>query len=185
MPTPSIQLRPATPDDVPALLSLMDSVHAWLITQGRSEQWGTVPFSRIPGFPGRVTDWTRQGVITLAERADRCVGMLAAAPGTPPRIPAGAVPGGSLFIHTVMADRGPGGHGVGSALLEEAERLARAHDAPALALDHWADSPELGRIYEKYGYGKTVEYTDEHDGKPVRNTVRVRYLNTNGARRLD
>ncbi len=105
--------------------------------------------------------------------------MLAAAPMTPPRIPAATVPDGSLFIHTVMTDRGPGGHGVGTALLEEAERLARAHHAPALALDHWAGSPELGRIYDEHGYAKVAEYTDEHD-EPVRNTVRVRHLSATG-----
>ncbi|MEQ4720691.1 GNAT family N-acetyltransferase [Nonomuraea sp. B19D2] len=176
MPRPSLELRPATADDVSALLTLMDSVHAWLVARGRPEQWGAVPFSRIPGFPDRIADWTRQGVITLAERDGRCVGMLAAAPMVPPRVPAGAVPEGSMFIHTVMTDRGPDGQDVGAALLEEAERLAQAHGAPALALDHWADSPELGRIYDEHGYVKITEYTDDQDGKPVRNAVRIRYL---------
>jgi GNAT superfamily N-acetyltransferase len=180
MPNPSIRLRPATTGDVPALLTLMDSVHAWLIARDRSEQWGTVPFSRIPGFPDRVADWTRQGVVTLAERDGRCVGMLAAAPMIPPRIPATAVPGGSMFIHTVMTERGPDGHGAGSALLEEAERLARAHNAPALALDHWAGSPELGHIYDARGYVQVAEYADEQDGKTVRNAVRVRCLGAAG-----
>ncbi|RJL35819.1 GNAT family N-acetyltransferase [Bailinhaonella thermotolerans] len=176
MPLPAALLRPATSEDVPALLSLMDSVHAWLLARGRPEQWGTVPFSRIPGFPDRVADWTRQGVITLAERDGRCVGLLAAAPMTPPRVPAGAVPEGSMFIHTVMTDRGPGGRGVAPALLAEAERLARACDAPALALDHWAGSPELARVYEAQGYARVTDYTDDQSGTPVRNTVRVRPL---------
>ncbi|TKK83782.1 GNAT family N-acetyltransferase [Herbidospora galbida] len=169
-------LRPATADDVTALLTLMDSVHAWLLARGRPGQWGTVPFSRIPGFPDRIADWTRQNVITLAERDGRCVGMLAAAPVIPPRIPAGAVPDGSMFIHTVMTDRGPAGRGVGAALLHEAERLARVHGAPALALDHWAGSPELGRLYEEHGYGTVAEYTEEQAGGPTRNVVRVRPL---------
>ncbi|MFC4062875.1 GNAT family N-acetyltransferase [Planomonospora corallina] len=154
----------------------MDSVHAWLIARDRPEQWGTVPFSRIPGFPDRVADWTRQNVITLAERDSRCVGMLAAAPMIPPRIPTGTVPDGSMFIHTVMTERGPAGHGVGAALLKEAERLARAHGAPALALDHWADSPELSRLYEEHGYIKVAEYTDEQAGNPIRNAVRIHSL---------
>ncbi|MFI9551076.1 GNAT family N-acetyltransferase [Nonomuraea endophytica] len=173
MATLPVHLRPATPDDVPALLALMDSVHAWLIAQDLPEQWGTVPFSRIPGFPGRVAEWTGLGVVTLAERDSRQVGMLAAAPATPPRIPSATVPDGSMFIHTVMTDRGPAGRGVGSALMAEAERLARTHGAPALALDHWADSPVLGRLYDEHGYNKVAEYFDEHD---VRTTVRVRLL---------
>lgn len=106
--------------------------------------------------------------------------MLAAAPMVPPRIPAGTVPGGSMFIHTLMTDRGPGGQGAGAALLTEAERLARAHGAPALALDHWAGSPELGRLYDEHRYVKVTEYTGEQDGEPVRNAVRVRFLGTPG-----
>ncbi|MEU4829231.1 GNAT family N-acetyltransferase [Streptosporangium sp. NPDC023615] len=176
MPRSSPGLRPATADDVTALLVLMDSVHAWLIARGRPEQWGTVPFSHIPGFPGRVADWARRNVVTMAERDGRCVGMLAAALTVPPRIPAGTVPDGSMFIHTVMTDRGPGGRGAGAALLKEAERLARSHGAPALALDHWAGSPELNRLYDEHGYVKVTEYTDEQAGEPIRNTVRVRPL---------
>ncbi|GLW07871.1 hypothetical protein Misp01_30010 [Microtetraspora sp. NBRC 13810] len=181
MPRSSLELRPATVADVAALLTLMDSVHAWLITRNRPEQWGTVPFSRIPGFPDRVTEWTRQDVITLAERDGRCVGLLATAPVIPPRIPAGTVPDGSMFIHTVMTDRGPDGHGVGTALLKEAERLAQAHGAPALALDHWAGSPELDHLYAKHGYVKVTEYTDEQAGQPTRNAVRVHSLHSPAA----
>jgi hypothetical protein len=110
VPDRQISLRQATADDTPALLSLMDSVLEWLVAHGRSDQWGTVPFSQIPGFPKRVTDWVSQGVITLAERNGKCVGFLAAAPLVPPRIPTGLVPEGSMFVHTVMSDRGPRWH---------------------------------------------------------------------------
>ncbi|WP_067800164.1 GNAT family N-acetyltransferase [Actinomadura formosensis] len=176
MPDHPLHLRQATTSDVPALLALMDSVLKWLVAQGRPQQWGRVPFSQQPGFPDRVADWTSQGVITIAERDGECVGLLAAAPMVPPRIPAGVVPDGSMFIHTVMTDRGSAGRGAGSALLTHAEHLARAHGAPALALDHWAGSPELGRIYDEHGYLPVAEYTDEQDGGTVRNLVRVRHL---------
>jgi GNAT superfamily N-acetyltransferase len=173
MPDHRIDLRQATADDIPDLLVLMDSILEWLVAQGRSEQWGTVPFSQIPGFPGRVTDWVSQGVITLAERNGKCVGLLAAAPVVPPRIPAGLIPAGSIFVHTVMSDRGPEGRGVGSVLMNEAELRARTQKAPALALDHWAGSAELARIYDQRGYVKVAEYDEEQGGRSVRNAVRV------------
>ncbi|WP_248962118.1 GNAT family N-acetyltransferase [Sphaerisporangium perillae] len=173
MPDRQINLRQATADDTPALLSLMDSVLEWLVAHGRTEQWGTVPFSQIPGFPERVTDWVSQDVITLAERNGKCVGLLAAAPLIPPRIPTGLVPEGSMFVHTVMSHRGPDGRDVGSALMNEVERRARTHKAPALALDHWAGSAELARIYDKRGYVKVAEYTADQGEKTVRNVVRV------------
>ena len=171
-----ITLRPARAGDEPAMLALMDGVLDWLVAHGRSEQWGTVPFSEIPDFPENVGGWVKQGVITLAERNGRCVGLLAVAPLIPPRIPAGLLPAGTFFIQTVMSDRGPDGQGVGSALMDEAERLARQSQAPALALDHWAESAELDHVYAARGYIKVAEYDDTQDDKPKRNSVRVLHL---------
>ncbi|UBU08295.1 GNAT family N-acetyltransferase [Nonomuraea gerenzanensis] len=171
-----ITLRPATPHDIPALLALMDSVLAWLVARGRTEQWGTVPFSRIPGFPELFTTWTAQGAITTAERATTCVGLLALAPTPPPRIPPSLIPDGALFIHTVMSARGPSGQGVGRALLEEAARQAESSGAPAVGLDHWAESAELDRIYEQHGFVKAGTCEETKDGRTTLNTVRVRHL---------
>jgi GNAT superfamily N-acetyltransferase len=170
-----IRLRVATTADLPAVLELMDAVLGWLVARDRPQQWGDVPFSRIPGFPGRVAEWVAQDVITLAERGTDCVGILAIAAVVPPRIPAGLVPAGSMFVHTVMTERGSRGRGVGSLLMREAERRARAVCAPAVALDHWAGSDELHRIYREHGYTAVGEYDDDRQaGAPkVRNVVRV------------
>ncbi|MDG4824853.1 GNAT family N-acetyltransferase [Asanoa sp. WMMD1127] len=171
-----IRLRVAAPADLPRLLELMDSVLSWLVARGRTQQWGDVPFSRIPGFPDRVADWIAQRVITLAERGTDCVGILAMAPVVPQRIPAGLVPASAMFVHTVMTERGPRGRGVGSLLMQEAERQARAASAPAVALDHWAGSDELQRIYHKHGYTPVGEYNDERANAPTRNVVQVLHL---------
>ncbi|WP_052423226.1 GNAT family N-acetyltransferase [Nonomuraea candida] len=171
-----LTLRPATTRDVPALLSLMDSILAWLVARGRTEQWGTVPFSRIPGFENNLTEWTSRGVITVAERGGAPVGVLALAPAVPPHIPSGLLPPGALFVHTVMSARGPAGRGAGEALLREASRRAEAQGAPGVGLDHWAGSPELDRIYDRHGYVKVGEYKSEKDGRAVLNTVRIRHL---------
>ncbi|MEV1003132.1 GNAT family N-acetyltransferase [Nonomuraea sp. NPDC050202] len=172
-----LTLRPATTQDIPALLALMDSVLTWLVARGRTEQWGTVPFSRLPGFPELFTGWTSQGAITTAERGGPCVGLLALAPAPPPRIPPGLIPEGALFIHTIMSARGPTGRGVGRALLAEAARQARAHGAPALGLDHWAGSAELDQIYDKHGFVKAGECEGGKAGPTTTlNTVRARHL---------
>ncbi|GAA2208347.1 GNAT family N-acetyltransferase [Nonomuraea monospora] len=171
-----ITVRPATTHDIPALLTLMDSVLTWLVARGRAEQWGTVPFSRIPGFPDLFTGWTAQGAVTTAERGDTCVGLLALAPAPPPRIPRGLIPDDAAFIHTVMSVRGPSGRGVGRALLEEAAHRAEASGAPALGLDHWAGSAELDRVYDQHGFVKVGTCEDHANGRPTLNTVRVRPL---------
>ncbi|MGR6918888.1 GNAT family N-acetyltransferase [[Actinomadura] parvosata] len=173
-----LTLRPATTQDVPALLALMDSILTWLVAQGRPQQWGTVPFSRMPGFPELFASWVSQGAITTAQRDGTCVGLLALAQAPPPHIPPELIPADALFIHTVMSARGASGRGVGQALLHEAERQARACGAPALGLDHWAGSRELDRIYDKHGFTKTGEYENTEDGRTTHNTVRVRHLLT-------
>jgi GNAT superfamily N-acetyltransferase len=169
-------LRPATAQDLTALLSLMDSILGWLVERGRTEQWGAVPFSQIPGFPQRFQEWTSQGAITVAERGGTPVGLLALAPAVPPHIPPGLLPQNTLFVHVIMSDRGPAGQGVGQALLEEASRRAEAHQAPGVALDHWAGNADLDRIYDKHGYVKVGEYTVEKDGRTTLNTVRILHL---------
>jgi hypothetical protein len=46
-----------------------------------------------------------------------------------------------------------------------------------LALDHWAGSDELHRIYREHGYTTVGEYDDGQAGAPnVRNVVRVLHL---------
>lgn len=171
-----IEVRTAEAADVPAMLELMDGVLNWLVARGRTEQWGPVPFSAIPGFPERLAGWAGQGAVTLAERDGACVGVIAVGPDVPPRVPVGMVPAGSMFIHTVLTERGPAGHGVADALIGHAERAARGRGAPALALDHWAGSPELDRVYAVKGYAELGHCEDDGPEGTVRNTVRARPL---------
>ncbi|MEV0617394.1 GNAT family N-acetyltransferase [Nonomuraea sp. NPDC050404] len=169
-------LRPATAQDLTALLALMDSILGWLVARGRTEQWGAVPFSQMPGFPERFTEWTSQGAITVAERGGNPVGLLALAPAVPPHIPSGLLPRGALFVHVIMSDRGPAGQGVGQALLAEASRRAEARQAPGVGLDHWAGNADLDRVYDKHGYVKVGEYEVNDDGRTALNSVRIRHL---------
>jgi len=40
-----ISMREGGPDDVPAILGMLDSCVEWLVEQGRTGQWGTEPHS--------------------------------------------------------------------------------------------------------------------------------------------
>ena len=48
--------RIATGDDTEAVVALYDEAVAWLAASGRSDQWGTTPFS---ARPDAVADWRR------------------------------------------------------------------------------------------------------------------------------
>lgn len=174
-----LTIRKAAPADAPVLLALMETVQRWLSDQDRTEQWGSTPFTRIPGFTERFARWVDQGVITVAERNGRAVGVMAAAPAVPSQVPSGTAPEGSLFIHTVLTDRDAPGRGVGAVLMAEAERQARRIEAPAIALAHWAGSEELSSVYRGYGFDVAGEYDEpESGGRATRQVLRVKLLPT-------
>ncbi|MFF7895340.1 hypothetical protein ACFZDI_26285 [Streptomyces sp. NPDC007907] len=43
-----ITIRDGWPDDLPAILGMLDSRVEWLVSQGRTGQWGTKPLSQSP-----------------------------------------------------------------------------------------------------------------------------------------
>ncbi|WP_258563535.1 acyltransferase domain-containing protein, partial [Streptomyces phytophilus] len=47
-----MKIRTGGPADAPAVLALLDAAVAWLTAQGRTEQWGTEPFSGLPDLGG-------------------------------------------------------------------------------------------------------------------------------------
>jgi GNAT superfamily N-acetyltransferase len=166
-----LSLRPATADDVEPLFALVDSVVAWLVARGRAEQWGAQPLSDSPEFRERTAQAVAAGLVTLAVRDDTLVGAILLAESYPDYVPAGLVPDGALYVHTLVSDRTSAGAGAGALLLDHARASAEAAGIP-LALDHWAGSPELATLYEKAGFAEVGEFSLDH-GTPWPGTVRV------------
>jgi GNAT superfamily N-acetyltransferase len=161
-----IRIREGGPDDIPAILGMLDSSVEWLVSQGRTGQWGTRPLSESPKTVESVARYVDEGDVFIAE-----VGGVPAAtltltdaagaylshlppPGEPER-----------YIHWLASDRRFKGHGVGSALLAHAVEETRRAGVSLLRVDCYAgDDGKLVRYYESNGFTRTEAYT-AGDGK--------------------
>lgn len=149
-----MQIAPATRADVPEILILFDEAVAWLEEQGLSGQWGTTPFSRLPGMSDRFGLWIEHQALFTARMSGELVGVLAVSP----RFPVYALnhlegcPGPAHYLEAFTTKRQHGGRGIGFTLLRWAERFARQRGADHLLLDCWADNAGLCAYYQRAGF---------------------------------
>jgi len=60
-----VALRRATVDDAPTLVALYDEAVAWLAGRGRTDQWGSTPFSELPDVVALIRSRTAVGTFTV------------------------------------------------------------------------------------------------------------------------
>ncbi|MER5433127.1 GNAT family N-acetyltransferase [Streptomyces sp. NPDC002588] len=160
-----ITIRDGGPDDVPAILGMLDSCVEWLVAQGRTGQWGTEPLSRSPRTVESVVRYAREGTVYIAEigGAPAATLTLTDAPGPylshlpPPGEP-------ERYIHWLASDRRFKGSGAGAALLEHAAEETRRVGVGLLRVDCYAgDDRRLVAFYEANGFAPTEAYTGTGD----------------------
>ncbi|MER6787536.1 GNAT family N-acetyltransferase [Streptomyces sp. NPDC000658] len=156
-----ITIREGGPDDVPVMLGMLDSSVEWLVSQGRTRQWGTAPLSQRAGTVDSVARYAAEGEVFLAEAdgVPAAALILTDAPGAylahlpPPGEP-------ERYIHWLASDRRFRGHGVGSALLDHAAEATRRAGVSLLRVDCYAgDDRKLVAYYEANGFAPTQAYT--------------------------
>ncbi|MGE0395062.1 MAG: GNAT family N-acetyltransferase [Vicinamibacterales bacterium] len=165
---PPLTFRAAAPADAPAIVALVESAY-----RGEASRAG----------------WTTEADLLDGQRTDEA-GVLAAIAGPGERIVL-ACDGDALVGSVLLRDEGHGsaytgmlavrpplqGHGVGRALLQEAERMARSElRATTMRMTVIAQRAELLAWYERLGYRPTGEresfpYGDERFGRPRRNDL--------------
>ncbi|WP_214412605.1 GNAT family N-acetyltransferase [Sphaerisporangium fuscum] len=139
--------------DVPAVLKMFDSAVAWLVGQGRTGQWGSVPFSQLPERIELVTDQASSGGMRIAEVDGRPAGCLVVGSAMP-YVPPAAEP--ELYVRVLVIDQAFAGRGVGSALLRRAREEAVEQGLPLLRVDCYAgDDGRLVKYYESQGFTRT------------------------------
>ncbi|MFJ9536975.1 GNAT family N-acetyltransferase [Streptomyces sp. NPDC101225] len=155
-----ITIREGGPDDVPAILAMLDSCVEWLTAQGRTQQWGSKPLSRHERTVASVVGYMDEGVTYLAEADGTPAATLTLtdAPGAylshldPPGEP-------ERYIHWLASDRRYQGHGIGSALLAHAAEETRRAGITLLRVDCYAGQDgKLVRYYEDNGFSRTETY---------------------------
>jgi len=152
-----ITIRRGGPDDIPAVLALLDLAGEWLVAQGRTGQWGTQRQSTSPRRLEQAAVWASNDCLHLAMLGDTPVGALVV--GLPadfapvPREP-------DLYVNLLVTDRRRAGLGIGALLLDHARALAREAGIGLLRLDCYAGGDrKLVRYYEAQGFTATAPLT--------------------------
>jgi GNAT superfamily N-acetyltransferase len=145
-------LRRATPDDLHTVLGLFDDAVRWLVTQGRTGQWGTEPFSAN----AQSTEKMRQrlaGEAWLAETDGRVAAFMSLGDALP-YVPPTDVP--ELYVTGLVSARFPAARGAGRALLEHAKARAAEDGVERIRVDcYGGDDRALVAFYVSAGFTPT------------------------------
>ncbi|MEU9104949.1 GNAT family N-acetyltransferase [Streptomyces xanthophaeus] len=151
--THGIRIRPGSPADAPVILDMLDGAVAWMNSRGNTEQWGTTPYSQIPGGVARVERYTTDNAPYLAELDGRPVGALVMDTGPSPQMPIAPAGEPERYVRLLVSDRRYAGRGIGAALLAHAAEETRRAGVDLLRVDCWAGGGgELVAFYERNGF---------------------------------
>lgn len=180
-----VSLRLATVQDVPAVLRLVDLAIEWLVSHGRSSQWGTEPRSKDPQRIKQCTEFAESGgtwvAVTnidpgnpvprglegeagsgeaVAKEVERIIGVVTVGDAMSYVAPATEP---ELYVKFLLTDRTWSGAGLGTTLLDKARELARKDNIGLLRVDCFAGNDgKLVKYYESQGFVKTESF--ELDG---------------------
>lgn len=164
---PYMKIRTGGPADAPAVLALLDGAVAWLTAQGRTEQWGTEPFSGQPERVAQVGNYARDFLVRIAEAPGGAVAGVCVLADEPQEfVPAAGEP--ELYIRLLVTDRALRGSGVGAALVADARAEAGRRGVGLLRVDCFAGGGgALARQYERLGFTPSATFSVERPGRPV------------------
>ncbi|MBY8876808.1 GNAT family N-acetyltransferase [Streptomyces sp. PLK6-54] len=141
-----LHIRPAQPDELTTVESLLIEVSEWLASRG-IDQW------QFPPHRDRITAALHRGEVFLAEVEGRPIATLQLDNHADPEFwTAVDEPGNALYVHRMAVARDFAGFGVGGALLRWASDRAALMGKAWLRLDAWKDNLGLHRYYESQGF---------------------------------
>lgn len=152
-----ISVRPGTIDDFDAVLAMMDEAIAWLVSQGRTGQWGSEPFSASLARVEHMRREVEDNDLWLAESDGEAVGAMLL--GERPMPYVAAVDERELYLHLLVTSRRHAGRGVGQALIDRARVVAIERGIDLIRVDCYAgDDRKLVRAYERMGFEPTEPF---------------------------
>lgn len=161
-----VTMRPGTEADIPVMLRLLDDRIEWLVSQGRTKQWGTEPRSDDPDRVQQATRFVTSGGTWVAiednatngeQEQEQVLGILTVGDAASYVSPA-AEP--ELYINLIITDPKKGaGRGLGDVLVAKAKALAKEKGVGLLRLDCYAGGDDkLVRWYESRGFKKQESF---------------------------
>ncbi|KAE8361970.1 hypothetical protein BDV27DRAFT_160197 [Aspergillus caelatus] len=174
-----------TVDAIPAVLHLLDTAVQWLVSQDRTGQWGTAPFSENPQRAEQLREFSTTGHgLWLAIKAENNIPILPqnrmsniqpqTMDGEAPGIIVGALAIGErspyvppvsepeLYVRLLVTDRRCAGNQIGKRLLDHARDLARNARISLLRVDCYAGGDgKLIQYYESQGFKRVESFNVE------------------------
>ncbi|MFF6980198.1 GNAT family N-acetyltransferase [Streptomyces sp. NPDC008343] len=159
----SVVIREGGRADLDAVLAMLDSAVAWLDAQGRTGQWGSVPFSSDDARRKQIAEFLEHHAVRIAELAGRPVGVCTLAEEPPHYVDPASER--ELYMHLLVTDRELRGRGVGALLCADALAQAAGRGIGLLRVDCYAgDDGALVRQYERLGFTGVGRFTVEREG---------------------
>jgi GNAT superfamily N-acetyltransferase len=153
---PVVQFRAGSSEDTEAVVALFDANVAWLVERGRSEQWGSEPFSESPKHVDFVRDLLSSGVVTIAEIDGEVVGASVVTDHPMPYVPAIEEP--ERYLKLLIASPAYRGQQIGHRLIELAREQTVADGVGLLRVDCWSGGDRrLVSYYTSEGFAPTQE----------------------------
>lgn len=161
----TITIREGGPDDTPLILGMLDSAVEWLVSQGRTGQWGTESWSGSPRAVELVQRLAAAGTPYFAEIDGAPAATLTLGTGPGSYLEPADEP--ERYIHLFATDRRFKGRGAGAALLAHAAQVTRRSGISLLRVDCYAgDDGKLVAYYERNGFIRTESFTVGEDKWP-------------------
>ncbi|MFD5086493.1 GNAT family N-acetyltransferase [Kitasatospora sp. NPDC058406] len=141
-----LEMRAATPDELPLVEELLTSAGAWLASLG-SDQW------QFPPRRERLLDSMSRGECFIALRDGEPAGTLTVDEQADPEFwRADDEPETALYVHRMAIARAVAGQAVGAQMLDWAAARAAAAGKVRLRLDAWKTNPALHLYYLRQGF---------------------------------
>jgi GNAT superfamily N-acetyltransferase len=166
-----VRIRIAEAGDAAAVLRMFDGIVEWLVTQGRTGQWGTDLWSETPAQVERVVGRIERRELRIAESAGDAEGGAREILGvvslsedcsayvSPPPEP-------ELFINLLGTSRAAKGRNVGGLLLDEARAEARRRGLRLVRVDCYAGGDrKLNSWYVGQGFAEMGPFVVQRAGR--------------------
>ncbi|MFD5105353.1 GNAT family N-acetyltransferase [Streptomyces cinereoruber] len=149
-----MKIRRGGPEDIPAVLAVLDSAVTWLNGKGITAQWGTEPFTARPAAVRQVEETVAEGDLWVAEIDGAPAGTMTLTPHPGKHVPPADEP--EVYVRLLATDARFHDRGVGAALLRHAAEETRRKNVSLLRVDCFAGSEgRLIAYYEKQGFTRT------------------------------
>lgn len=146
----SVTVRPAEVDEVPLIVDWRRQAATWLAAKG-TDQWSDAGLS-AETFTSRVHSSIAAGETWVAEVDGAPAATIAVDEWANPGLWTPAEQQESVMVHRMLTDPRFRGHGLGTVLLDQADRIAQARSKRFVRLDAWTTNKQLHDYYERQGF---------------------------------